>query len=112
MGREGETEVSLWKERNGGSKNGSKLMSSSVRNTNTKESGFVVVDGETSSKLKHFQDLFRLKDGIMRTMKENKRIICILKNRTGITWNQGVPKRGGYARMMKEETKNISHNNE
>jgi hypothetical protein len=112
VGREGETKVSLGKGGNSGSEDDSKLSSSIVRNANRKESGFVVVDGETSSKLKHFQDMFRLKDRVMRTMKENKRIVCILKNWTRITRNQGVSKRGGNTRMLKEATENISHNNE
>lgn len=65
-------------------------MGSISRNTNREESGFMIIDGQASSMLQEFKDMFSFDDGFSRAVEEDKGVVGIQKNRARIARDQRV----------------------
>lgn len=85
-----ETEISLDKGGHCSVKGGCKILGSISRNTNREESGFMIIDGQASSMLQEFKDMFSFDDGFSRAVEEDKGVVGIQKNRARITRDQRV----------------------
>jgi hypothetical protein len=95
-----EAKVGLGEGGHNGAKDSSELRGSVRGNGNRKEGGFVVVDGEPSSKFEELKSSFSGNDGIGRTVEEDQSVISVLKNGTRQIRSNGVVNTFGKRRVL------------
>jgi hypothetical protein len=72
----------------------------------------MIINGEASSLFEELKDMPGLKDSVMGAIKEDESVVRILKDRTRVIRNNGVPNRGGERRVLKQTTQDVCYNDE
>lgn len=107
---EGEAKIDLWESRNRSTKRGGEFLGGVNRDIDWQESSFMIVDRKSSSVFKDPKDMLSLEDSFAGTFEEDQGVVGILENGARCTVNKRVGKVGGKRGMVKEATKDVSHN--
>ena len=87
-----------------------KIRGSLVGETDRKEGGFVIIDGQVGGELEVTKNRFDSSNGFRGSMEKNQGVVRVLQNRARSVVNQGVADNRKERRLLQEAFEDIRDN--